>query len=323
MPYPEVGKRFAYERELLGLTQEKFAEISGFSVKLIQKTEAGGSIRAGTHNDLLSAINKLRSKRTPPLPPIDIHFRGGAPSLTHEGSKSGTAFIVRGRPTVAPLSNPHQLAMLEALRHTAPVEVRAKLRVGDIRTDAEIETLWTIDNAAYGDGNITLEHFRALWMAYPQGLHVLYHEDEILGAMGIWPVTERWASKLKSARLKEAELDANTVAEAARNPPCYWYITGLMLREELIGRGGGVKNLLNGALSIWLHRLKVGFPCEILALAYSEDGDRLLQRFGFPIAQHAHAMPDKIPLYRLYAVTKREMICLLRARNLDLGTNNH
>ena len=213
--------------------------------------------------------------------------------------------------------------MFEALRCTAPKQARANLRIGEIRTPGELFTLWTIDNAAYGDGNITYEHFLALWNSYPHGLHVLYHENEILGAMGIWPVTPVWAARLKSAQLKEAELDARMVIEAARNPAQSWYVTGLMLRDELIGYGGGVKKLLNGALGVWLHRLKVGYPCEILALAYSEDGDRLLQRFGFHIAQQRHFMPDNIPLYRLAAQNKKELLGLLCSRNLDVGRNSH
>jgi hypothetical protein len=91
-----------------------------------------------------------------------------------------------------------------------------------------------------------------------------------------------------------------------------------MLRAEFIGSGGAVKTLLNGALGAWVHELQVDYPCEILALAYSNEGDRLLQRFGFHIAQHASRMPDNCPLYRLAADNKAELAALFRSRNLTL-----
>jgi hypothetical protein len=272
-------------------------------VRLVQKAEAGHRVDRSTHQTLIQALRK--AWKTPQNFPV-------IPFPDDSASKSAP------RPTVAPLSNPHQLAMLEALRVTAPASQKAKLRMGKIRTEAELFNLWTIDNEAYGEGNISFDHFLALWKAFSSGLHVLFHENEIMGAMGVWPVTSEWAEKIKSAQLKEAELDPAVVREAGRRAACCWYITGLMLRAEFIGSGGAVKTLLNGALGAWVHELQVDYPCEILALAYSNEGDRLLQRFGFHIAQHASRMPDNCPLYRLAADNKAELAALFRSRNLTL-----
>jgi len=40
-------------------------------------------------------------------------------------------------------------------------------------------------------------------------------------------------------------------------------------------------------------------PCEVLALAYSVEGERLLLRFDFAKIQPASAIPDHAPLYGL------------------------
>lgn len=303
-PFQATGKAIARARKYLSWSQEVLAEKSGFSVRLVQKAEAGHRVERETHKILIQTLKG--SWRVPQNFPV-IPFPDGSPCDTSAP-----------RPTVAPLSNPHQLAMLEALRLIAPASQKAKLRMGKIRTEAELLNLWTIDNEAYGDGNITFDHFLALWNAFPAGLHVLFHENEIMGAMGLWPVTSAWAEQIKSAQLKEAELDPHAVCEAGSRAACRWYITGLMLRAELIGAGGAVKTLLNGALGAWVNELQVDYPCEILALAYSNEGERLLRRFGFHIAQHASRMPDNCPLYRLAADSKGELAALFRSRNLTL-----
>ncbi|MBI2515993.1 MAG: hypothetical protein HYV95_03680 [Opitutae bacterium] len=306
-PFPETGRLFAAGRKRLGWSQQMFADVSGYSLRLIQKAEAGHAIDQRSHYELVQALAAHSKKRMPVVSFNDIPF----PHDVVDRRRTS-------RPAVAPLANPHLVAMFEALRHTAPKTGKARLRMGKIRTEGELHDLWTIDNEAYGEGNITFDHFLDLWRAFPSGLHVLFHENEIMGAMGIWPVTRRWSEQIKSAKLKEAELDARMVRLASRRPSCHWYITGLMLRVELIGKGGCVKNLLNGALGSWLNDLYVRYPCEILALAYSDHGDRLLQGFGFHITQHKAAMPDNCALYRLMAGNELELVKLFRARNLDL-----
>jgi transcriptional regulator with XRE-family HTH domain len=316
-PHPETGRAIREAREQLGWTQADLAERAILADGTIQAAEAGGHIKAKTHKTIVDTLNRFLAQLTPPRPPVEIPYpsKTAASNAAKEANEPAAPY---GKPITDPLENPHLLAIFEALRHTAPRSLKANLRIGVIRSKAELHNLWAIDNQAYPDGNITFEHFLELWEAFPTGLHVLFHENEIMGAIGIWPVTRGWAEKLKAARLKEAQLDGRMVQMAARGPANLWYVTGLMLRPELIGRGGGVMRLLNSALTSWLEKADHRYPSEILALAYSAHGSRMLDRFRFHIIQHSENMPDKLDLYGLILPSRNELLRLLRERNLSV-----
>jgi hypothetical protein len=104
------------------------------------------------------------------------------------------------------LDNPSLAAIREAIRHFCPNRGGQELRVGAIRSPAELEELWAIDGAAYGEASITYEKFRDWWSSFPSGLRALFFQNRIMGAIGIWPLSARCAGFLKSARLKESQL---------------------------------------------------------------------------------------------------------------------
>ena len=45
--------------------------------------------------------------------------------------------------------------------------------------------------------------------------------------------------------------------------------------------------------------VQIHFPCQLLALAYSRQGEALLEGFNFFKLQHASTMPDRAPLFCL------------------------
>ena len=198
-----------------------------------------------------------------------------------------------------------------------PENTVQKFRIGEIRSPAELKTLWAIDDSAYGETSITFDHFLSLWKAYPPGLRVLFCDDQIIGAIGIWPVTSRWAEKMKNAQLKESQLNARVIHEAAKNPAKFWYVTGIVLREDWMGTSA-IKPLLDGGIGSWIEKGKIAYPCEIAALAYSKAGNLLLNRFKFYTVQHASDMPDKYPLYEIQIASRQALIGLLKARRLKI-----
>jgi len=86
-----------------------------------------------------------------------------------------------------------------------------ELRVGPVRSPAELEDLWSIDNTAYGEASITSERFRDWWLSFPLGLRALFLRNRVMGAIGIWPLSNRRARLLKSAQLKESQLLGRTM----------------------------------------------------------------------------------------------------------------
>jgi transcriptional regulator with XRE-family HTH domain len=302
-------------RNELGWSQEELEDKAGVALGTIKHAENGRPITPKSYARLVEAINKELASRTPPRPLLDMPYPceeiGAAENTSAQSFPDSNV-----APAATPLDNPHLSAIHEALRHIEGAQTETKLRMGEIRSPAELKDLWAIDNTAYGNANITFEHFLALWKAFPLGLRVLFFENEIMGAMGIWPVSCQWAERLQAARLKEAQLNSGMVRQQAGKPAQCWYVTGIVLREQLIGSRGS-KMLLKDGLGSWLRQARIQYPCQILALAYSKHGKRLLERFQFFKVQDETTMPDKCPLFRLNLGSRTELVEMLRQRQLD------
>jgi hypothetical protein len=192
-----------------------------------------------------------------------------------------------------------------------------QLRVDAIRSTAELKELWAIDKAAYGEASITYEKFLDWWSSFPLGLWALFFQERVVGAIGIWPLSLRTASWLKSAKLKESELTGSIMRPFTRRPARAWYVSGLVLQPQVAG-SEAIRTLFSGGIGSWLRRTKIAFPCQVLALAYFAETEVLLESFGFCRIQHASAMPDRIPLFGLDLSTRRQFILLLKDRGLEL-----
>ena len=95
----------------------------------------------------------------------------------------------------------------------------------------------------------------------------------------------------------------------------HWYVSGIVLRPELIG-GRAIRVLLSQGLNSFLDSVQFHFPCQLLALAYSRQGEALLEGFNFFKLQHASAMPDGAPLFCLQLPDRDHVVASLKARGL-------
>ena len=194
------------------------------------------------------------------------------------------------------LDNPGLAAIREALRHFCPCDDHQQLRVGPVRSPAELEDLWAIDSAAYAEASITYEKFKDWWLGFPPGLGALFFKNRVMGAIGIWPLSPRCAWQLKTARLKESQLIGRAMHAFVSRPARFWYVSGIVLRPQLVG-SRAIKVLLSQGIGSWLRSPRIEFPCELLALGYSAQGQALLEGFNFYRIQNADAMPDQVPLF--------------------------
>jgi hypothetical protein len=215
------------------------------------------------------------------------------------------------------LDNPCLAAIREALRHFCANDNHQQLRVGLVRSPAELEDLWTIDNAAYGEASITFERFRDWWSSFPLGLRALFFKNRVMGAIGIWPLSNRCARLLKAAQLKESQLMGSTMRGYTDSTARFWYVSGIVLRTQLIG-SRAIKVLMSQGIASWLKSPNIAFPCELLALAYSAQGQALLEGFEFYRIQNAAAMPDHVPLFGLELENREQLVSLLKGKGLDL-----
>src|SRR5258708_29804001 len=90
----------------------------------------------------------------------------------------------------------------------------------------------------------------------------------------------------------------------------FWYISGIVLRSELRG-GRAIKILLSPAIGCLLARAHIHFPCDLLSLAYSEQGQAVLEGFDFFKLQKAKAVPDRVPLFSLEVSDREQLLASL------------
>jgi hypothetical protein len=214
------------------------------------------------------------------------------------------------------LDNPAFIAIREAVRNFCQDGIHEHLHVRYVRSTAELEDLWEIDNAAYGEASITYEKFQDWWFSYPSGLHALFFRTRVMGAIGIWPLSARSAELFTTGRLKESQLNGRAMRPFINDSTQFWYISGIVLRSELRG-GRAIKILLSRGIGCWLARAHIHFPCDLLALAYSEQGQALLEGFDFFKLQNAKAMPDGVPLFALKVSDREQLLSSLNSKGVD------
>jgi hypothetical protein len=74
-------------------------------------------------------------------------------------------------------------------------------------------------------------------------------------------------------------------------------------------------NRIQIPLQIFWHQ----FPSELVALAYSKQGQALLEGFSFFKIQNAGMMPDRVPLLGLQLVDKQQLVSFFKERGLRKG----
>lgn len=216
-----------------------------------------------------------------------------------------------------PLDNPALIAFREAIRHFGDDSTHQHLRVGQVWSLGELEDLWTVDNEAYGDKSIAYDKFKDWWLSFPIGLHALFFRSRVMGAIGIWPLSARCATLLQTARLKESEISGRRMRAFNTAPARFWYVSGIVLRPELIG-SRAIRILLSHGVGSWLSEANIQFPGELLALAYSQQGQALLEGFNFFKIQNGGTMPDRVPLFGLRLESKQLFVSSLKERGLEI-----
>jgi hypothetical protein len=86
--------------------------------------------------------------------------------------------------------------------------VDLRFQVGEVASIDKLSELWAIDKTAYGEASLSWETFKGWWRSYRPGLKALFLEDRIVGAIGIWPLSERCARRLAAGRIKESDRQA-------------------------------------------------------------------------------------------------------------------
>jgi hypothetical protein len=185
---------------------------------------------------------------------------------------------------------------LSAISSILALEKRAELSVREVRTLIELKDLWQIDSQAYSNANIPFELFKHWWLAYPGGLHALFVEDKVIGAIGIWPVPISWMARLQDGSNGEADLLPEMIRDSSLLSCSVWYISGIVLDPEW-QKTSAVAVLLREASIRWALDSSLSYPVTLYAIAISEHGERLLGKYGFSMRVPDDKMKDGYSLY--------------------------
>lgn len=190
--------------------------------------------------------------------------------------------------------------------------------VRHIQTNEELEKLWLLDKEAYKDVALTTSEFYKWWSTFEYGLKAIFRDEEIVGAIGIWPLSEKVACKFKSGDIKETYLLPEKLSTVKKNPSKYWYASGIVLKSELRkpSKINPIALLLKIGLNIWIESAYVTYPLEILSLAITDDGKKMLERFSFTKINERLSDVDPYPFYILRAQSKYDLIRLLNKRGI-------
>ncbi|HVS38577.1 MAG TPA: hypothetical protein VMS17_23680 [Gemmataceae bacterium] len=173
-----------------------------------------------------------------------------------------------------------------------------------LSTEEEFGSFWDIDKAAYEDVDQReyelhmRETLHGWWTAFPAGLLGLFRGGQLLGGLGVWPLSAEIAMPLKDGRLRERDLSGAAMQPFRDAPAASWYIGGIVLKPQC-RRTGAVWPLVHKGFPSWIRTCRRGmaFPLELLALGASDVGVKLLEDHGFTRLCPASAMPDGLPLY--------------------------
>lgn len=163
-----------------------------------------------------------------------------------------------------------------------------------VRSEAELHMVSNLDALVYGAECIDHEGLYGWWKACPNGIYILWKGDELIGALGLWPLKKSTYHRMIKGKIDEVDLTADDISEReAGRTYAYWYAADIVLREEYRGQPENwLVFLLVEAIKQWLDEGDLAPTVHLCALGFKPRGISLLQNLRF---QHAGGCTVKTP----------------------------
>lgn len=131
-----------------------------------------------------------------------------------------------------------------------------------------------------GEKDVPLDVLRVWWHAFPIGVRILESaEGSIAGAMSAWPLRRAAYDAIVSGAITEDAITSADFDLAVRERP-RWYISGIAVAPAV----RALPRLLLAFFADGLAALGDASRCvqpDVCAVATSDEGARMLRRFGF------------------------------------------
>jgi hypothetical protein len=161
-----------------------------------------------------------------------------------------------------------------------------------IRTPEEFQALDALYQMSFGEASVPTATLRAWHEAYPQGLIGLFEGSQLVGGISVWALRESAYAQFSQGGIKERALSA---ADLAPEGGSFFYLS-----EIAVYPGRGSRARLLALLDAMMAHLSLygRFPLQVLGLAYSNEGMRIMQRLGFMPWLSAEETADGLPMLR-------------------------
>jgi hypothetical protein len=171
--------------------------------------------------------------------------------------------------------NPAFRELVSGIPASDEVTVRA------VRNEFEIRAVSTLDEQYFGAESVDFAGLLAWWKRYPEGVHVLVKGSEIMGAVGIWPLSKKAFHDLISGNLDDAGIKATNLSRKAdKKKRAYWYFADIVLAKKYKRKKLSFV-LLQGAINRWLESGNLAPTLELCAIGVGDEGVPLLKKLGF------------------------------------------
>lgn len=135
--------------------------------------------------------------------------------------------------------------------------------------EQDLKTIAWIDQETYGSDSVDHEGLSKWWHRYKKGVTVLLEDTEIIGAVGIWPVTKEAYENLTAGKIDERGLDEGKVCdEGDAAPRAYWYFGDIILLDRYQNSMRNFSGrLLMAAVQDWVEKGNLADELHLCAVA--------------------------------------------------------
>jgi hypothetical protein len=187
-----------------------------------------------------------------------------------------------------------------------------------IQNDADIQRVHAIAADNFGDDTFALDHINGWHERYPEGRRLLCDQGRIIGYVSIWPIDADQADSFAKGLILEENLTPLPIQQVLAEGAQHWFIGAVVIDRPFRKprSDNPIGMMLAMALNSWAESGQLRYPLSVLTLAYSDEGEAMLKRFGFEKTRDRSQMPDEQPLYRRDATDKNDLFRAFAQRGI-------
>jgi len=191
--------------------------------------------------------------------------------------------------------SPHNESAISALREL--INTSSEFNVTLAVSEAEAREVWRLDVANFNDHHVPLSIGVAWWKKFSSGLYVLKKDGKIFDYISFWPLAQKSFKEFVSGQRLETSITSRSICPPLASAQTTWWYIGSISLLARFQKTKAVRKLIFCAIDDWTSKLDPASTINVCALAYSDEGEKLLRKFGFHCFANANESPHKLPVY--------------------------